>query len=468
MIRNYFKIAFRNLLKNKVYSFINIGGLAVGMSVAILIGLWVHDELNANRYHKNYDRIGHIRSIFTEPTTGVKEGGPYMQIPMGTALRNNYKHLFSKVLTSWAVNDFTLKTGEKNLNRRGHFIEPGVLEMLSLKMLKGSYDGLKDPHSIVLSKSTAEALFGDTDPVNQRIKIDNKMDVKVTGVYEDIPKNSRFGEVQFFTPWDLWVSSNSWVQENVTSWGNTSFGIYVELQPNVSLETVQAGLKDFYAKNSPIDFYTAVKANKPEIFVYPMKQWHLYSDFTDGRPTGGRITFVWLFAIIGIFVLLLASINFINLSTARSEKRAKEVGIRKAIGSVRGQLVSQFFSESFLVVLISFAISCVGIFFSLESFNELADKDIALPFTNAYFWLVSVGFIVLTGILTGLYPALYLSSFQPIKVLKGTFKMGRFAAIPRKALVVVQFTVSVVMIIGTMFYSSFVNNHRCRISLISI
>jgi putative ABC transport system permease protein len=449
MLRNYIKIAFRNLTKNKVYSFINIGGLAVGMSVAILIGLWMFDELSFNQYHKNYERIGQIRSISTEPTTGISEGSPYMQIPMGTALKENYEHLFSKVLTSWGVGDYTLKFDEKNLNRRGHFVEPGILEMLSLKMLKGSYESLKDPHSIVLSKSAAEAMFGNADPINKNLKIDNKIDAKVTGIYEDIPKNSRFGEVQFFSPWDLWVSSNEWVKENVNSWGNTSFGIYVELQPNVSLETAQAGLKDFYAKNTPKDFQKHIEKNKPEIFVYSMKQWHLYSDFTDGRPSGGRIAFVWLFGIIGVFVLLLASINFMNLSTARSEKRAKEVGIRKAIGSVRGQLISQFFSESFLVVLLSFAISCVLIFFSLSWFNELADKDIALPFTNLYFWIASIAFILLTGILTGLYPALYLSSFQPIKVLKGTFKMGRFAAVPRKALVVIQFTVSVAMIIGT-------------------
>ncbi|MFD2519361.1 ABC transporter permease [Emticicia soli] len=449
MILNYFKIAFRNLGKNKVYSFINIGGLAVGMSVAMLIGLWIFDEINANKYHKNYEKIGQIRSISTEPTTGVSEGSPHMQIPMSTALKANYKHLFNKVLTSWAVSDYTLKLGEKKLNRRGHFVEPGILEMLSLKMIKGSYDGLKDLHSIVLSKSTAEAMFGSADPINQSLKIDNKIDVTVTGIYEDLPKNSRFGEVEFFTPWDLFVASNEWVKGNVNNWDNTSFGIYVELQPNVRLETAQAGLKDFFAKNAPRDYYKLLESYKPEIFVFPMKQWHLYSDFTDGRPAGGRITFVWLFGIIGIFVLLLASINFMNLSTARSEKRAKEVGIRKAIGSVRSQLISQFFSESFLVVLVSFVLSCLLIFLSLRGFNELADKDIALPFTNLYFWLASAAFIALTGVLTGLYPALYLSSFQPIKVLKGTFKTGRFAETPRKVLVVFQFTISVVMIIGT-------------------
>ncbi|MDF7815951.1 ABC transporter permease [Runella sp. MFBS21] len=450
MIRNYFKIAFRNLLKHKGYSFINVAGLAIGMTVAMLIGLWIYDELSFNQYHRNYERIGQIRSISTEPSTGVSEGSPHMPIPMGAALKENYKHLFSKVLVSWAVSDYTLKLNEKNLTGRGHFVEPGILEMLSLKMLKGSYGSLKDPHSIVLSKSMAAAIFGSTDPINQSLKIDNAIDVKVTGVYEDMPKNSRFGEVQFFSPWDLFVSSNAWVKENVNFWGNTSFGIYVELQPNVSLETAQAGLKDFYAKNVPTDFMKLLESYKPEIFVYSMPQWHLYSDFTDGRPAGGRVTFVWLFGIIGISVLLLASINFMNLSTARSEKRAKEVGIRKAVGSLRTQLIGQFFSESFLVVLLSFVISCGLIILALRWFNELADKAISLPFTNGYFWAGSIAFILLTGLLTGIYPALYLSSFQPLKVLKGTFKAGRFAAVPRKALVVVQFTVSVVIIIGTM------------------
>jgi ABC-type antimicrobial peptide transport system permease subunit len=450
MIRNYFKIAFRNLLKHKGYSFINIFGLATGMAVAMLIGLWIYDELSFNQYYRKYERIGQIRSISTEPSTGISEGSPHMPIPMGASLKENYKHLFSKVLISWGIGDYTLKLGEKNLTRRGHFVEPGILEMLSLKMLKGSYESLKDPHSIVLSKSAAEAIFGAADPINRPLKIDNAIDVKVTGVYEDMPKNSRFGEVQFFSPWDLWVSSNAWVKENVNFWGNTSFGIYVELQPNVSLETAQAGLKGFYAKNMPGDFLKLMESYKPEIFVYPMSQWHLYSDFTEGRPSGGRITFVWLFGIIGVSVLLLASINFMNLSTARSEKRAKEVGIRKAVGSLRTQLIGQFFSESFLVVLLSFVIACGLIAISLGGFNELADKAIDFPFTNLYFWLGSIAFIVLTGFLTGIYPAFYLSSFQPLKVLKGTFKAGRFAAIPRKALVVVQFTVSVTMIIGTL------------------
>ncbi len=448
MIKNYFKIAWRNMVNSKGYSAINIGGLAVGMAVAMMIGLWMYDELSFNKYHQQYEKIGQIRELSTKPS-GVTDGGDNLPIPMGAALKDNYKHFFDKVLISWWVQDYTISFGEKKLKKTGQFAEPGIAEMLSLKMLKGNYAGLQDPHSIILSRSAAEAIFGSNDPINQSLRIDNRMDVTVTGVYEDVPKNSTFGEVQFFSPWALWVSSNEWVKDNVTSWNNTSFHIYVQLQPNVSMQTAQAGVKDFYLKNGPKDLSGTYNKSKPELLVYPMIKWHLFSEFKDGRPAGGRITFVWLFGITGLFVLILACINFINLSTARSQKRAKEVGIRKAIGSVRRQLISQFLSESFLVVLLAFLLSCGIVVLSLSWFNTLADKNISLPFGNGIFWLAALVFMLLTGFLAGLYPAFYLSSFQPIKVLKGTINLGRFSSLPRKTLVVVQFTVSVVLIIGT-------------------
>ena len=192
-----------------------------------------------------------------------------------------------------------------------------------------------------------------------------------------------------------------------------------------------------------------MKLYQTHAFLYPMKDWHLYSDFKNGLPDGGRITFVWLFGIVGIFVLLLACINFMNLSTARSEKRAKEVGIRKAIGSMKKQLMQQFLSESFLVVFLAFIISLLLVLLSLSWFNELADKKISIPFSNPYFWLFNFAFIIITALLAGAYPSFYLSAFQPVKVLKGTIRFGRFASLPRKVLVVVQFTVSVILIIGT-------------------
>ena len=449
MLQNYLKIAFRNLVKNKVYSFINVGGLAVGMAVAMLIGLWIYDEVSFDKYHKNYDSIAQIRHFSTDPNTGITRGGEAVQFPMGAALKNNYKPYFKHILMAFWTGSFTLSLNDKKIPSRGEFIESGVIDMLSLKMLKGTNSALNDPHSIILSRSKAEAIFGKEEPLNKNLKIDNRIDVTVTGIYEDLPRNTHFGEVQFFSTWDLWVSSNNWIKKCENEWGNSSFNIYVQIEPNTTINAVNAGIKDFYHKNLPKELDKDVAKYKPELFLYPMSQWHLYSEFKDGKPAGGRITFVWLFGIVGIFVLLLACINFMNLSTARSEKRGKEVGIRKAIGSIKGQLILQFLSESFLVVLLAFVLSIGLVLLSLSWFNELSDKDLSLPFSKPFFWLLNVAFITLTGFLAGLYPAFYLSSFQPVKVLKGTFRLGRFASIPRKVLVVVQFTVSVVLIIGT-------------------
>jgi putative ABC transport system permease protein len=450
MIKSYFKIGWRNLLRNKGYSFINIGGLALGMAVAILIGLWMHDEISFNKYHNNYEQIAQVRIRSTDPNTGVIRGSEAVQFPMGASLKSDYPQYFKHILMAFWVTDHVLSLNDKKLLKTGEFIEAGAPDMLSLKMLRGTYTALSDPHSIILSKSTAESFFGNEDPINKSLKIDNRMDVSVTGVYEDLPQNARFGDVQFFSPWDLWVLSNDWIKKCENNWGNNSFNIYVQLQPNVSMETAAAGVKDFWFKYGPQEQKEDIKKYKPELLLYAMSQWHLYSEFKDGLPAGGRITFVWLFGIAGIFVLLLACINFMNLSTARSEKRAREVGVRKAIGSAKLQLVQQFMSESFLVVLLSFFFSLAMVSVSLSLFNELAEKKLELPFYQPIFWLISFAFILLTGLLSSLYPAFYLSSFQPVKVLKGALHLGRLASMPRKVLVVVQFTVSIVLIIGTM------------------
>lgn len=462
MIRNYFKIAWRNLLKNKVYSFINIAGLATGMAVAIMIGLWVWDELSFNKSHKNYNDISLVWLFAVEPSTGEKLGSESMPVPMGPTLRKDYGQYFKHVLMSNWEGDYTIKSNNNNFQKKGLFIEPGVIDMLSLKMVKGSKESLNDLHSIILSESGAKAIFGDADPVNQLMKIDNRIDVKVTGVYQDLENNSTWGSLEFFAPWDLFVASNDWVKMNKDIWDNSSHNTFVQLAPNVTLEQANAAINQLYVKNTPRDFSALVLKYKPEIWLFPMSDWHLYSEFKDGKPTGGRITFVWLFGIVGVFVLLLACINFMNLSTARSEKRAKEVGVRKAIGSMKSQLVYQFMSESFLVVFLSLVFSMFLVFSLLGLFNELAAKQIEVPLDNVYFWGAIGVFVVLTSFLAGLYPAFYLSSFQPVKVLKGTIRLGRFASLPRKALVVVQFTVSVVLIIGTMVVYKQIQHTRNR------
>ncbi|MEZ0541341.1 ABC transporter permease [Fibrella arboris] len=448
MLRNYLKIAFRNLKMSPAYSAINIGGLAIGMAVAMLIGLWVYDELSFNTHFANYGRIAEVRHYATEPATGITRGTEASQIPLGTALKTRYGQHFRHILLGFWDGDYTLSVTEKKLTGRGKFIEGGVIDMLSLKMLKGTRTALNAPHSIILSRSMARAIFGDEDPIAKTLAIDNRMNVTVTGVYEDLPPNTNFSHIEFFAPWALWVSSNDWVKNVENDWGNSSFSVLVQLADHTTFESANAALADFYRKNLPKDLVQDATDYKIVLFLYPMQQWHLYSEFKDGLPAPGRLTFVWLFGIVGGFVLLLACINFMNLSTARSEKRAKEVGVRKAVGSRRSQLVNQFLSESFLVVCLAFAGSLLLVALSLSLFNELADKTLTFPWSNPYFWSISVVFLGTTALLAGLYPAFYLSSFQPVKVLKGSVRLGRMAALPRQVLVVVQFTVSVVLIIG--------------------
>ncbi len=444
MIRNYFKIAFRNLVKNPGYSFINIAGLATGMAVALLIGLWIWDELTFNKYHENYDRIAQVwqHNIYNG-TKGSQVSNPYL---MAEEIRNNFGSDFKYVLqSSW---NFThiLTYGEKKFNKDGSYFEPAVTEMLSLKMLKGTREGLKDPYSILLSESVAKAYFGDADPMNQMLRLDNKVDVKVTGVFEDLPHNTTLRNMGYILPWELYLITNEWIKKMDNPWGSNFTQTFVQVTDQADMEKVSAKIVNVkFNKIKDEDD----KKYKPEVFLHPMSKWHLYSEFKNGKNIGGRIEFVWLFGIIGVFVLLLACINFMNLSTARSEKRAKEVGIRKSIGSVRAQLISQFFSESLVVSLLAFTVSLILVQLALPAFNQVADKKLALLWSNPLFWVIGISFSMLTGIVAGSYPALYLSSFQPVKVLKGTFRAGRLASIPRKVLVVMQFTVSVILIIGT-------------------
>jgi ABC-type antimicrobial peptide transport system permease subunit len=296
----------------------------------------------------------------------------------------------------------------------------------------------------------AKALFGDANPMNQVVKIDNKSLVKVTGVYEDLPPNSKFNTMAFILPWDFYLANNPWTKGNLNEWGNNSWQIFAQLNPDPDINRVSADIKNLKFNAMTIANDKLGLSFKPSLFVHPMSKWHLYSEFKNGVIVGGNIEFVWMFGIIGVFVLLLACINFMNLSTARSEKRAKEVGIRKTLGSLRQQLISQFFSESLLVSAFAFIFSILLVELTLPWFNMVADKQMAIPWSSPVFWLIGLVFSIFTGIIAGSYPAFYLSSFQPVKVLKGTYRAGRLASLPRQILVVLQFTVSATLIIGTL------------------
>ncbi len=442
MIKNNIKTAWRNLIKNRASSFINIGGLAVGLAVVMLIGLWIWDELSFDRYHKNYDRISQVIQNVTN--NGEVQTWQTVPFPLAAELRGSYGSDFKYVVMSSGSGDHILTLGDKKLTKSGNYMEPEGPDMLSLKMLKGTRAVLKDPASVLISESTARAYFGDSDPMLKILKIDNQTDVKVAGVYEDIPKNSTFSGTDFIASWQLFAATNQ-LDQMRDPWRPNFVTLFVQLNDNADRAGVSLKIKDV-----KLHHVSAVLAKmKPALFLQPMNHWHLYDEFKNGINTGGRIQYVWLFGIIGVFVLLLACINFMNLSTARSEKRAKEVGIRKAIGSLRSQLIYQFFSESLLCVALAFALSLLLVQLSLPFFNEIADKQVSILWNNPLFWIMSIGFTIITGLITGSYPAFYLSSFKPVKVLKGSFRVGPLAAIPRKVLVVLQFTVSVTLIIGT-------------------
>ncbi|GAB4017220.1 ABC transporter permease [Spirosoma koreense] len=440
MLWNYLKIAWRNLLRDKGYSAINIVGLSMGMAVAILIGLWMHDELSFDKYHQHYDRLAQVMENQTLEQ-GIQTYRA-LPIPLSQDLRTKYASDFKAVAATTEF-DQIIAYQDKKFTRFGSFTEADLPDMLTLRMISGSRDGLKDPGSVLLSQSTASALFGEETALRKIIKIGNKYTLRVTGVYADLPHNTTFADVAFFAPIAVLFDSG----EKMDNWRSSSFAIFTQLNPASRFADVSRKIKDVFHQHIQ-------DKTQSTLFLYPMAEWHLYSEWKNGTNAGGRIQFVWLFGCIGLFVLLLACINFMNLSTARSEKRAKEVGIRKAVGSVRSQLITQFLSESFLVVSIAFMLTLLLVQFSMPSFNDLADKHLVIPWSTPLFWITCISFSIFTGLVAGSYPAFYLSSFQAVTVLKGhgstlRARLGRFASIPRRVLVIVQFTVSVTLIIGT-------------------
>lgn len=447
MLKSYFLIARRNLVKTKGYTFINIGGLALGMSVALIIGLWLNDELSFNQYHANYDHIAQVMK------GGSYQGRHYMgqtslQFPMLHELRTTYGANFKYVVPRQGNYEAILSIGDKKISKTGTNIGEDGPEMFTWKMVHGTRSGLKDIQSIMISESTADALYGEGNPVGKMVKLDNDKEVTVSGVFEDFPRNSALYGIQFARPWEAYLVNNPWVKEQ--GWQNHFFQIYVQIQPTANFERVDANIRDLEINvTRNLDYMQDWLKYKAEVHVNPMSKWHLYSDYKEGILQNGPIQLVWFIGSIGVFVLVLACINFMNLSTARSEKRAKEVGVRKTLGSSRKQLITQFFTESYFVVIVSFAFALLMVYAALPWFNTISQKAMQLPWQMVEFWMACALFLFVTGMLAGSYPALYLSSFNPLKILKGSYRVGRLASIPRKVLVVLQFTVSIMLIAST-------------------
>jgi putative ABC transport system permease protein len=442
MFQNYLKFAWRNIKKGKSHSAINITGLSIGIAVAMIIGLWVWDELSFNKNFSNYNRLG---QIYQNRTFNGKVGTyAITPQPMSSELRTNYPEIKDAALST-TNDEHVLTFGEKMLTTKGMFVEPSFANMFSLDMRVGTRAGLEDMRSTFLSASLAKSLFGKEDPIGKTIKVDNSGSLIVKGIFEDFPGNSEFNGAQLLMPWAFLVSEVEFIRTTQTNWDVNNYACYIQLTEHADWQAMQSKIRNMLeAKVSD-----GQKPSKPEVLLLPMSRWRLYSDFVDGKNAGGFITLVRMFAIIGVLVLLLACINFMNLSTARSVKRAREVGIRKTIGSYSSQLVKQFLTESVVMNAFAFLIALAMVFFALPWFSSIVAREIRIPFSSPVFWLVGLLLILVSGLIAGSYPAFFLSSFQPIKVLKGTFSTGKFASLSRKALVVIQFTVSVALIIGT-------------------
>ncbi len=442
MIKNYLKIAWRNMLNNKGYSALNIVGLAAGMAVALLIALWVVNEYSYDKFLPGYKSLYQVELNFTDPHEG-EHTQQAVSLPIADVLRKNYPEVKYVAESDW-MGQHGLLVGARKLFMNGAAIGSDFLKMFQYPLIKGNKNGvLKDPFSIVLTESAAKALFGDADPLGRLVKIDNKYSLKVTGLMNDVPKNSSL-QFNYLLPFSFNEATQDWMKNARTTYYNNSFQIFVQLRPGVNYAQLTPRIKNIVYDGGP-----KMRPVKPAVILHPLNDWHLYSEFKNGKEVGGFIDYVRMFSIIGALVLLIACINFMNLSTARSEKRAREVGVRKAIGSQRKDLIFQFLTESVLITFISFLLSVLFVQLALPSFNTLTGGFISIPYGNPVFWTIMIVYVLATGLMAGSRPAFYLSSFNPVKVLKGSIQIGKAAALPRKILVVVQFSCSIALIIST-------------------
>ena len=407
------------------------------MTCTIFIFLWVQDELTYDKFHSNYNNIYKIianrdfnNQVFTDEN---------MVLPLAKTLQERLPQIKNAVVTTHRQ-PRVLTNDDLKLKKQGYTVSEHFFELFTWNFIEGNAaTAIADPSSIVLTKSTAKALFGNEKAINKVLKVANDETAKVSAIVDDPPGNSSF-QFDYLMPFNY---SDPAVKRSMTEWTNSSWNVFIQIDPKTNLKILENNINAIKYEHGGNDKKIST------YFAFPMKKWRLYSDFKEGKNTGGLIEYVRLFTIIAIIILLIACVNFMNLSTARSERRAKEVGIRKTLGSDKKQLVLQFFFESIILALISFLISIVFIYLLLPSFNTLVDKNLTLDLFDVSFWIGAFIIIVFTGIVAGSYPALYLSSFSAIKVLKGTFLAGKTAVIPRRVLVVAQFVISILLISAT-------------------
>jgi len=441
MFRNYFRSAWRNLTRTIGYSALNIIGLAVGMAVALLIGLWVSYQYSFDKFLPGYQTAYRVQRNFNSngDTLTFLSTSPRL----AEVLRTQIPEVQYVALADNGGGDHGFIVNNKKYYEFGITADTDFLRIFPFPALEGNPDrAFRDAYSIVLTQSMAKALFGHEDPIGKTVRFDNHDNLKVTAVIRDVPPNSSF-EFKYIIP-TTYVRQAYPGSYDQTSFDNNGYQIFIKLRPGVSYAQVASKIRDVEhvekGSNNAINSYVTFQ---------PMARWHLYSKYVNGKDTAGFLEYVKMFSLIGLLVLIIACINFINLTTARSEKRAREVGVRKAIGSRKSELVVQFLFESLLNTLIAFCLSLVLVWLTVPPFNELTNSSITIPFSNVDFWLLMAGCILLTALLAGGRPAFYLSSFNPVRVLKGNLVSGRGASFSRKILVVIQFSCSIALIIST-------------------
>jgi len=435
MFKNYLKTTFRNLWKNKGYTFLNIFGLAIGIACAALIFLWVEDEINYNDYFSNKENLYKIKDSQTyDGTTFTFDATPG---PLAGNIKSEIPGIKNTARTTWG-NQSLFSLDDKNIYEQGMYVDSSFLSMFGLKFVQGSAaTAFQQLYSIVISKKMAEKFFGSTNVVGKSLRSDNKQNYVVSGVIEDLPENVSF-KFDWLAPFKIFLVQNDWLQQ----WGNNGVVTYVEVVPNANIASINKKLYNY------LD--TKGSGFNAKFSIYPMSRWRMYDTWKNGKEVAGRITFVNLFSLIAWIILIIACINFMNLSTARSEQRAREVGVRKVLGAGKGKLVVQFIGESLIMALISAVVAIGIVYLALPTFNSLVEKHLLVHVTNP----VHVGGLLvialICGLIAGSYPAFYLSSFNPVTVLKGLkVKSSVSAGFIRKGLVIAQFSISIILIIST-------------------
>ncbi len=434
MIISYFKIAFRNLLRQKVFSFINIMGLALGMACSLFIWLWVQDELNIDTFHANGPQLYRVmeRQVYDQ---GKMEALPVTPGLLADELKKNFPEI--ERASGFSSEDMTFTVGDKIHKEKGMYAGPDWFHMFSYPLLEGNAStALSSPKYMAISRGIAEKYFGSPRQAIGKTIRGNLREYQVSAVFEGIGTNSSL-TYDFLLPWEEFLDLEKWA----TDWDNNGPSTFIQIRADADPAQLEAKLKNFLLS----------RQNEGEnyLFLQPYEQMYLYSNFTNGQVDGGRIDYVRLFTMVAIFILLIACINFMNLSTARSMKRAKEVGIRKVVGAVRTVLIAQFMGEALLYAFLALALALSSVFLLLPAFNGLTGKEVMLNVTDPYFLMVVIGIVLTTGLVAGSYPALFLSSFSPTVVLKGVLKFGPGVRSFRQGLVVLQFALSTLLIIGT-------------------